>query len=109
MQDELAFIKALSNMKPSPALLKELRTDLASSKKKRKTVVSAGSRGTTLSGAPKASQHPSLSAGKRKTNELVSSCGSTQTANRRPVPGAECAPLPAFTSVTGEQAALGSQ
>ena len=54
-------------MQHSPALLKELRTALASSKKKRKTVVSAGSRGTTHSGAPKASQHPpSLSAGKRK-------------------------------------------
>jgi hypothetical protein len=66
-------------------------------------VVSAGSRGTTLSGAPKASQHPpSLSAGKRKANELVSSGGSTQPANRRPAPGAGCAPLSAFISVTGE-------
>ena len=107
-QDELAFIKALSTMQPSPALLKELRTALATSKKKRKTVT-AGSRGTTLSGAPKASQHPSLSAGKRKANELVSSSGSTQPANRRPAPGAGCTPLPAFTSVTGEQAALGSR
>ena len=108
-QDELAFIKALSTMQPSPALLKELKTALATSKKKRKTVVTAGSRGTTLSGAPKASQHPSLSAGKRKANELVSSSGSTQPANRRPAPGAGCTPLPAFTSVTGEQAALGSR
>jgi len=66
-------------------------------------VVSAGSRGTTLSGAPKASQQPpSLNAGKRKANELVSSGGSTQPAKRCPVPGAKCAPLPAFTSVTGE-------
>jgi histone H3/H4 len=38
-QDELAFIKALSTMQPSPALLKELRTALATSKKKRKSVV----------------------------------------------------------------------
>ena len=97
-QDELAFIKALSTRQPSPALLKELRTAFASSKKKRKTVVSAGSRGTMLSGTPKASQHPSnLSAGKREANDLVSSGGSTQHANRRPVPGAGCAPLPAFT------------
>jgi len=71
-QDELAFIKAVSTMQPSPALLKELRTALASSKKKRKTVVAAGSRGTTLSGGPKASQRPtSLKAGKRKANELA--------------------------------------
>jgi len=73
-------------------------------------VVSARSRGTTLRGTLKGSQHPSsLSAGKRKANELVSSSGSTQPANRRPAPGAGCAPLPAFTSVTGEQAALGSR
>ena len=78
--------------------------------RKRKTVEYAGSRGTTLSGASKASQHPSSpSAGKRKANELVSSGGSTQPANRRPAPVAGCAPLPSFTSVTGEQAALGSR
>jgi len=94
-------------MHPSPAYLKELRTTLASSKKKRKKVVSAGSLGTTLSGAPKASQHPTiLNAGKLKAKELVSLGGSTQPANRRPAPGAGCALLPAFTSVTGEEIAL---
>jgi len=73
-------------------------------------MVSAGSRGTTLSGAPKASQHPpSLNAGKPKANELLSSGGSTQPTNRCPAPGAGCAPLPTFTSLTGEQAALGSR
>jgi hypothetical protein len=37
-------------------------------------VVSTGSRGTTLSGVPKSSHHPaSLSAHKRKANELVNS------------------------------------
>jgi hypothetical protein len=66
-QEELGFIMAISTMQPSPALLKELRTPLVSSKKKSKTVVSAGSRGTMFSGEPKASQHPpSLSAGKVK-------------------------------------------
>jgi hypothetical protein len=71
-QEELAFIKAISTLQPSSALLKKLRTTLASSKKKRKTVVSAGSRGTMLGGRPKASQRPpSLNAGKRKANELV--------------------------------------
>ena len=62
-----------------------------------------GSRGTTLGGGPKASQRPpSLNAGKRKANEMVNSGASTEPANRRPAPAA------AFTSVTGEQAALGS-
>jgi hypothetical protein len=40
-QEELAFIKALSTMQLSPALLKELRTALASSKKWRKTGAAA--------------------------------------------------------------------
>jgi len=72
-QEELAFIKTISTLQPSPALLKELRTALASSKK-RKRVVSAGSCGTTLSGGPKASQHPSImNAGKRKANEQANS------------------------------------
>jgi len=58
-------------MQTSQALLKELRTAL-STRRKRKTVVSAGSRGTTLSGGPKASQRPpTLNAGKRKSNEPV--------------------------------------
>jgi hypothetical protein len=50
-----------------------------------------------------------LSAGKREANELVSSGGSIQTVSRRPAPSAGCAPLPAFTLVTGQQAALGSR
>jgi hypothetical protein len=41
-KEELAFIKAITNLQVSPAILKELRTAPASSKKKRKTVVSAG-------------------------------------------------------------------
>jgi len=50
-----------------------------------------------------------LNAGKREANGLVDSGDSTEPANRRPAPGAGSAPLPAFTSVTGEQAALGSR
>jgi len=48
-QEKLAFIKAVSAMEPSHAFLKELRASL-STRRKRKTVVSDGSRGTTLSG-----------------------------------------------------------
>jgi len=71
--------------------------------------VYAGSRDTTLSDGPKASQRPSsLNADKRKAKELVKSGGSTEPANRSPAPSAGSAPLPAFASVTGEQAALGS-
>ena len=108
-QKDLAFIKAISTLQPSPALLRELRTALALSKKKRKMVVSAGSHGTTLSGGHKASQdYPSLNAGKRKAIELVNLGGSTEYAKSRPAPGAGSAPLPAFTSFTKEQAASGT-
>jgi hypothetical protein len=100
MQEELAFFKALSTLQISPAILKELRTALASSKKR--TLGSAGSRGTKL-------RPPSLNVGKRKAKELVGSGGTTEPGNRRPEPGACSAPLPAFISVTGEQAASGSR
>jgi len=91
------------------APLKELRTVL-STRKKRKRVVSVGSRGNTLSGGPKASQHPdNLIARKCKANEVVISSNSTEPANRRPAPGAGSAPMPAFASATDEQIALGSR
>jgi hypothetical protein len=45
-KEDLTFIKTIYNIQPSPALLNELRTALSSSKKKRKTFVSSGSRGT---------------------------------------------------------------
>jgi hypothetical protein len=47
-------------------------------------------------------------AGKRKANELASSGNSSVPANRRPAPGAGSAPLPANSTVTGEQPAVGS-
>jgi hypothetical protein len=63
-QDELAFIKAISSLQVSPAHLRELRSALAS-RKKRKTAVSAGSRSTAHGGGPKVS---SQLAGKCKAN-----------------------------------------
>ena len=102
-QDELAVIKAISTLHLSPALLKELR--LAMSRWKNKPAVPAGSRSTCARAAQRPSSQP---AGKRKANELVSSGDSMEPANRFPAPGAESAPLPANSSVTGEQAAVGS-
>jgi hypothetical protein len=68
--------------------------------------VSAGSHGTTLGVGPKAFQRPpSVKAGKRKANELANSSDSTKPANSRPAPAVGSARLPAFTSVTGGQAA----
>ena len=99
-QEELAFVKAISTMQLSPAILKELR--MAMSRRKKKPVVPAGIRSTTsASGARTPQRLPSLLAGKRKANELARS-GDTSEPIRGPATGAGSAPLPA---VTGEHAA----
>jgi hypothetical protein len=103
-QDELAFIKAISSLQLSPAFLREVRSALASRKKK--TAVAAGSRSTAHGGGPKAS---SQLAGKRKANELLSSGDSTEPVNRRPAPDTGSTLLTASLSVTGEQAAISSR
>jgi len=103
-QDELAFIKAISTLQLSSALLKELR--LAMAWRKKKPVVPAGRQSTTSGRGARASQQL---VGKRKANELACSGESMEPANRRPAPGAGSVPLPVNSSVTGEQAAVGSQ
>ena len=101
-QEELAFVKAISTMQLSPAILKELR--MALPRRKKKPVVPAGIRSTTSAIGAGAPQR--LLAGKRKANELASSGVSSDPATRRPAPDAGSAPQPADTSeVTGEQAA----
>ena len=47
-QEDLDFIKATSTLQPSPAILKELR--VAHSRRKKKSVVPAGSRSTAPGG-----------------------------------------------------------
>ena len=79
---------------------------MALSSRKKKTVVSAGNRSRAPGGGPKSSQRPpSRFEGKRKANELASSCDSMEPAIRRPAPDAGSAPLPASSLATGEQAA----
>jgi len=91
-QDELDFIKALS----TPQM------KLATARRKKVPTVTSGRRRTTSRSGSRASQQP---AGKRKANELASSGDSTEPANRRPATGAGSVPLPATTTVTGEQVA----
>jgi hypothetical protein len=100
----LHFIMAISSLPVTPALLRVLKSALASRKMKKAVV--AGSRGTARGGGPKAS---SQFAGKRKANELLSAGESIEAANRRPAPDTGSAILHAFLSVTGEQAAIGSR
>jgi hypothetical protein len=109
-QDELAFLKAMSCVQLSPALLKELRKAVVNGKKKRPTVPT-GSRNTIFGGASTASHRSSYKvAGKRKAKELASSSESSEPATRRPAPGAGSAPQPeASKTATGEQAASGGR
>jgi hypothetical protein len=106
-QEELAFIKAMSRLPVTPALLKELRKALSSRKK---TVVSAGSSSTAPGGGHKSSQRPtSRLADKRKANELANSGDTMEPTIKRPAPDAGSAPLAASSSATGKQAAFGSR
>ena len=74
--------------------------------RKKKPAVPAGKHSTTSGSGTRASQQP---AGKRKANELGILGDPMETANRRPAPGAGSAPLPANSTVTGEQSAAGSR
>jgi hypothetical protein len=69
-QEELAFVKAISTLQMSPAVLRELRTAL--SRWKRKPVVPAGSRSTAPVGGAGAPQRPTgQRTGKHIANELA--------------------------------------
>jgi hypothetical protein len=83
---------------------------MALSRRKKKPLVPAGIRSTMPAGGARVPQRSSSQlAGKRKANELASSGDSSEPANRRPAPTAGSAPLPATSSVTGEQAATCSR
>jgi hypothetical protein len=83
---------------------------MALSRRKKKSAVPAGSRSTAPGRGAGAPLRPSRElVGKRKANELASSGGSPEPANRRPTPSDGSAPLPATSAVTGEQAASSSR
>jgi len=67
-------------------------------------VVSVGSRGTTLSRRPKASQRPpKRERGQAQSLKLVISGDSNETANRRPAPGVGSAYLPCLLLSQGNK------
>ena len=86
-QDELAFMKAISTLQVSPALLKDLRKAMA--RRKKNPAVPARRRSTTPGSGTRASQQ--------------------LTGKRKPAPSAGSVPLPANSTVAGEQAAAGSR
>jgi len=79
---------------------------MALSHRKKKPLVPEGSRSTMSGGGARVPQRSSSQlAGKCKANELATSVDSSEPTNRRPAPGYGSAPLPATSSVMGEQAA----
>jgi len=67
-QEELAFIKAISTLRLSPAILKELK--MAMSRRKKKPAVPVGIHSTISASGAQSPQR--LLASKRKANELAS-------------------------------------
>ena len=99
-QNELAFMKAISTLQVTPALVMELW--LAMAQRKKKPAVPAGT-----SGSGTRATHQLT--GKRNANDLGSSGNSMEPDNRCPAPGAGSLTLPAKSSVTGAQSARGRQ
>ena len=101
-QDELAFMKAISTLQFSPALLKELRLAMA---RRKKPTLPVWRRSTTIGSGTRASQL----AGKRKSNEIASAGDSNERVNRCTAPGGRSALRPANSKLTSENAADGSR
>jgi hypothetical protein len=93
MHDDIAFLKAISKMQVSPALLKEQRRALASRSEKKRTAVAVGKRRNATGGSSIASQRMTQLKGKRKVNELASSGDSSDPPKRPSAPGAGSSPL----------------
>jgi hypothetical protein len=88
-QEELAFMKAISTLQLSPALLRELRKAKAASKS-RKALASGRAKPSGEALDEVQSSHKPLQqpAGKRKAAELSTSDGVSEPAARRPAPSA---------------------
>jgi hypothetical protein len=70
MREYLAFVKAVSSMDVSPALLKDLRRAIAARRGRKRPEVAVGKRDNA--GPNSSHRSPYQLAGKRKANELAS-------------------------------------
>ena len=101
-QEDIAFIKVISTLQLSPAIVKELRMALS---RRKKPFVPADRRSTTSGCWPRAPQRQSGHlASKREANDMASSGDSFDCVNRRPAPVAGFTALPAKFTVAGKQA-----
>ena len=109
-QEELAFLKALSSIKPSSPLLRELRKAIAAKKaskaiassKAKTSCVALFKRHATVTGAGSERQSSSRKtsqpvASKRKAEESTSSDGLTTPAAKRPAPDPLGSETPGFS------------
>jgi hypothetical protein len=88
-QEELAFMKAISTLQLSPALLREFRRALAASKRRKALAPGKAKPSGEVVDEVQSSQKPlQLPAGKRKAAELSTSDGVFEPAARRPAPSA---------------------
>jgi hypothetical protein len=88
-QEELAFMKAISTLELSPALLRVLRRALAASKRRKALAPGKAKPSGEVVDEVQSSHKPlQLSAGKRKAAELSTSDGVSEPAARRPSPSA---------------------
>jgi hypothetical protein len=105
-QEELAFIKALGRMRPTPTFLRELRKAKAPSQKTKKAPTKKTKRATV---AARAAVVATTAAPKRKAEVLSGAGASDEPASRRPAPVQPPEGDPESSGATGERAAQSSR
>ena len=116
-QEEIAFIKAVSNIELPPGFLRELRKAVASGKntalsasKAKAASASALERPSGVGGEARTSRDsPQLHVSKRTPEELSSSNRPCKRTSRRPAPGHLFDDGPVVQGTTGEIAAQNSR
>jgi hypothetical protein len=105
-QEELAFMKAISTLQLSPALLRELRSAMAASKRRKALAPGKAKPSGEVVDEVQSSHKPlQLPAGKRKATELSTSDGVSEPAARRPAPSSLAVEASAAVCAAGEMTA----
>ena len=117
-QEQLAFIKSINSIEPSPVFLRELKKAVAAGKKKKAL---AATKTSTMSASAlegpsgvggevrTSGDHPQLQMSKRNAEELSSSDCPSEPASRCPAPGHLFVDGPEAQGTTGELAVQSSR
>jgi hypothetical protein len=108
-QEEVAFVKALTNVELSPIFLRELKKAMAAGKKRKALAASKATSAAALERPVGEAWTTRDSLSKRKAEELSSSDCPSEPASRRPAPGHLFDDGPEAQGTTGELAALSSR